>query len=64
MTNQVQDTSWVVLVFSPFSKKEQTCAGLTGVRRIPMAYVCFFVADIRGQAVRINRVVAKPEEFL
>lgn len=61
---QVDDASWVRLVFSTLGKEQQTLSRLCSMRGVRMCDVRFFVGHISGEVLMFHRLVAKPEELL
>lgn len=65
MTDQVEDSLWVVLVFSPLSREEQTLPSLCGVRSIGVGDILgLLVANVCTEVLVLQRRVTEPEVFL
>ncbi len=63
-TYQVDDTSWVRLVFGTLGEEQQTLPRLCSMGGVGMCNVRFFISHVSGQVLMFHRLIAEPEELL
>ena len=62
-TYQIQDTSRMRLVFDALGEKQKPLAGLTCMSDVMFSHLRFLTLEVIRQHVRIEGLIAEPEEL-